>query len=104
MKRVMAIFVSLGLALSAQASMAAGKWSVADERACLGSGGKVVQGLMGPACSRPTKDAGRACTDGDQCEGFCLDTGKGGQCDAFTLKFGCFPIIEDGRRVTICVD
>ena len=60
-------------------------------------------------------DAGRRCTDGDQCAGDCRvsdskaplregDTAVG-QCQANSNGFGCFTRVEDGKaEPTLCVD
>jgi hypothetical protein len=57
-------------------------------------------------CDLPTSDAGQPCTDSTQCEGMCLagDTAEVGACSPTTLNFGCFPIMEGGQQLTICVD
>jgi hypothetical protein len=61
-------------------------------------------------CICPTKDAGKNCTDGLQCEGACIvsDTGfqvvesgtsKGywvGTCSQYDVTYGCYRIIPDG--------
>ncbi len=60
-------------------------------------------------------DAGKRCTDGDQCAGDCrvsdskaqLREGDAavGQCQATSNGFGCFTQVEDGKaEPTLCVD
>ena len=60
-------------------------------------------------------DAGRRCTDGDQCAGECrvadvtarpaAGAAVVGQCQADSNRFGCFTRVEDGRaEATLCVD
>jgi hypothetical protein len=62
-------------------------------------------------------DAGRRCTDSDQCEGTCRLNGEPsptvrpgsaavGQCQASNASnFGCFTTVEDGKvDATLCVD
>ena len=83
----------------------------------------VVGGRMQPVCRRQTEvcvvafaDAGKPCTDGDQCQGDCRaepsdrppalnDADVRGVCQADSDPCGCFTTIEDGRpERTICVD
>jgi hypothetical protein len=61
-------------------------------------------------CICPTKDAGKDCTDGQQCEGACIvsdngfqivesGTSKGywvGQCSQYDVTYGCYRIIPTG--------
>ena len=71
-----------------------------------------MRGLAG--CSIPYADAGKTCTDGDQCRGDCRvtepDQAMGdkpitGQCQASSSPFGCFARVEDGRSTGfLCVD
>ena len=60
-------------------------------------------------------DAGRRCTDGDDCAGDCrvddvanapaAGSNAVGQCQANSSRFGCYTTIEDGKAgATICVD
>lgn len=74
------------------------------------------QGLLGrDGCVLPLADAGKRCTDGDQCLGDCravdgpsfpqIGQAATGQCQANTSPFGCFTRVEDGRaEATLCVD
>lgn len=60
-------------------------------------------------------DAGKRCTDGDQCAGECRTADAGarpmegtaavGVCQATSNQFGCFTRVEDGKaEPTLCVD
>ena len=54
-------------------------------------------------CVKRTRDSGKRCTRGTQCEGLCL--ARSGTCAPFTPLFGCNEILQDdGRRVTLCLD
>jgi hypothetical protein len=54
-------------------------------------------------CVKQTRDGGKQCTRGTQCEGLCL--ARSGSCAPVTPLFGCNEIFEDdGRRVTLCID
>ena len=70
--------------------------------ACEAAGGQIVVGLAGPTCAKPTKDAGKACSDSSQCEGFCLAQTK--TCTPTSPYFGCFAVLERGQTPTLCVD
>lgn len=87
-------------------------------QACAAAGG-----TMQPVCRRQIEtcviayaDAGKPCTDSDQCQGDCRaepsdrppalnDTGVKGFCQANSDPCGCYTTIEDGKPArTICVD
>ena len=54
-------------------------------------------------CVNKTRDGGKQCTKGTQCEGLCL--ARSGTCAPLAPLFGCNEIFEDdGRRVTLCID
>jgi hypothetical protein len=54
-------------------------------------------------CVKQTRDGGKQCSKGTQCEGLCL--ARSGTCAPVTPLFGCHDILEDdGRRVTLCID
>lgn len=54
-------------------------------------------------CVQQTRDGGKQCTRGTQCEGLCL--ARSGTCAPLAPLFGCNEILEDdGRRVTLCID
>jgi len=98
--------------------------------ACMRGGGRIERGGMVGAqqCVTPYADAGKRCTDGDQCLGDCradssspLPPASGeptgvlpdspshdatvGVCQADSDGFGCFTNIEDGRaEATLCID
>lgn len=87
-------------------------------RACRGDWGR--HGMLGyGSCICRTRDAGRRCTDGRDCEGICLQTGTErvvtrrcrtrdcieeygmravGRCSEFVGQFGCHTYIPDGAR------
>jgi hypothetical protein len=60
-------------------------------------------------------DAGKRCTDGDQCQGDCRVEGNSvvpegrpvtaGVCQVDSNRFGCFTTVKNGRaEPTLCVD
>lgn len=66
-------------------------------------------------CVAPYADAGKRCTDSDQCAGQCrVPDGAArpaqgaavvGRCQADDNPFGCFTRVEDGKaEATLCVD
>ena len=84
---------------------------------CAARGGsmKAVGRLQSMQCVVPYADAGKTCTDGDQCAGECRTadvtqrpmegTSVSGQCQATSEPFGCFTRVEDGKATaTLCVD
>ncbi|MBW8304097.1 MAG: hypothetical protein K0M78_09180 [Brevundimonas sp.] len=84
---------------------------------CLARGGQMQpQGRMQTLqCVVAYADAGKRCTDGDDCQGECRiaeaaaapDAGAaaGGQCQATSSRCGCYTTVEDGKaQATICVD
>ncbi len=87
--------------------------SVTNETECAAVGGQWTQLGRVPVkqCLRQTSDAGKACTDSEQCEGQCLapegsvdGTQVGGSCSVDTNPFGCQQRLRDGMASTICVD
>lgn len=55
------------------------------------------------ACIKLTRDSGKRCTAGGDCEGECL--ARSGTCAPYTPLFGCNEILQDnGSRVTLCLD
>ena len=67
-----------------------GVWSVAGD-----TGARI--------CVYQTRDGGKACTKGTQCQGQCL--ARSGSCSPITPLFGCNEILDDGgRRVTLCIN
>ena len=62
-------------------------------------------------CDLPTSDAGRACRDSAECEGYCLSDATPilnifvrGQCSKFQHIVGCQGVVVRGRVATTCVD
>ena len=90
--------------------------SSAEREACMAKGGMVEQRgrMQAELCVVPYADAGKACTDGDQCEGKCIAEGAVGTppgetttgiCQRDDKLFGCFGEVENGRIENgICVD
>lgn len=89
----------------------------AEAGACSARGGtlKAVGRLQSMQCIVPYADAGKRCTDGDQCQGDCRVEGSSGilegrpvsngVCQADSDRFGCFTTVEDGKAsATLCVD
>lgn len=87
------------------------------EAACAARNGTMqrVGRLQTLQCVVRYADAGRRCTDGDQCQGDCRYEGDGsavapnapvsGVCQADSNNFGCHTSVEDGRiGVGICID
>ena len=88
-----------------------------DAAACARAGGKMLpQGRMQSVrCVISYADAGRRCTDGDDCAGDCriddvADTptagaNAAGKCQVNSSRFGCYTTVEGGKaEATICVD
>jgi hypothetical protein len=82
---------------------------------CARLGGYVQRvGLLGnEACVVAYKDAGKACTDGSQCEGDCWgearpykpDEPAVGKCQPTNMPFGCNSRINNGvASPVLCVD
>ena len=101
----------------AQAAPTAAQTPADDASACAAKGGKMLpQGRMQSVrCVITYADAGRRCTDGDDCAGDCrvddvanapaAGSNAVGQCQANSSRFGCYTTIEDGKAgATICVD
>lgn len=88
-----------------------------DATACAARGGKMLaQGrLQTLRCVINYADAGKRCTDGDDCQGDCRIEDVGGapragaaavgQCQASNNPFGCYTLVEGGKaEATLCVD
>jgi hypothetical protein len=55
------------------------------------------------ACVKRTKDGGKRCMSGKDCDGDCL--ARSNTCAPFTPLFGCNEILQDdGVRMTLCLD
>ncbi|MBI1685756.1 hypothetical protein [Caulobacter hibisci] len=83
--------------------------------ACTARGGQIeTVGRRGlPTCVVPFADAGKACTDGSQCQGGCVlegnlepsDAPVTGQCKRSNVQFGCYAKVVGGKATSaICVD
>ncbi len=86
------------------------------EASCTAQGGTLqrVGRMQSVQCVIAYADAGKRCTDGDQCGGDCLlaDTNSVpaggaavGQCAPTSNRFGCATRVEDGKAdATLCID
>ncbi|WGM32081.1 hypothetical protein [Brevundimonas sp. NIBR11] len=86
------------------------------EAACAAQGGTLqrVGRMQSVQCIIAYADAGKRCTDGDQCQGDCLAPAASaipagqaatGQCAADSNRFGCATRVEDGKAdATLCID
>ena len=80
-----------------------------DIAACKAEGGAVmpVCRMQKPMCVLPYRDAGKSCTDNDQCEGRCVAEGEAataGTCETDNDPCGCVTEMVGGKPRTICVD
>lgn len=109
----------LAAACTPQTSTGAGSdapMQSADASACAARGGtmKQVGRLQSWQCVITYADAGKRCTDGDQCQGDCRiegntgvtpGTAATGVCQATSDRFGCNTLVEDGKAgATLCID
>lgn len=106
------------LALAACAPMTEGPTTAptVDIAACTANGGEVkpICRMQKPACIFTYKDAGKACTDSDQCEGRCVAADGAmpeggatvaGVCETDNDVCGCSAEIVGGKAVAgRCVD
>ena len=88
----------------------------ADAAQCRAGGGLIERRgrLRAEACVQPFADAGRVCSDNDQCAGDCItdiaeqENGSAnvtGMCQADDRPFGCFAKVVNGRATGgICID
>ena len=88
----------------------------AEASSCATRGGEMrrVGRMQSWQCIIRYADAGKRCTDGDQCAGDCRVAGEthlaegarsAGVCSADSDRFGCHTTIEDGRATaTLCID
>lgn len=116
---IAALALSLTAACSPMAEQApdAGAPAQTSEAACAAQGGTLqrVGRLQSVQCVIAYSDAGKRCTDGDQCQGDCRYEGDAsavaagasvtGVCQADSNRFGCSTRVEDGKPdATICID
>ncbi|SDW50514.1 hypothetical protein [Roseicitreum antarcticum] len=76
----------------------------AEQAACLGRGGIYQRVGLGEirACVFTTRDNGKTCASGADCEGTCL--ARSGTCAPLTPLYGCHEIVQDnGLRTTQCL-
>jgi putative hemolysin len=84
---------------------------------CAARGGELrpVGRMQSLQCVIKYVDAGKRCTDGDDCLGDCRieevanapreGAAAVGQCQASSDRFGCFTTVENGRAgATLCID
>lgn len=89
----------------------------ADPAACKAAGGGIrpVCRMQQAACVIAYKDAGKACTDSDQCQGRCVTGDEGdapvagsatiGLCEADSDPCGCSTEVIGGKAAsTLCID
>ncbi len=85
-----------------------------DREACWEANGSYIRGIdtnRTRICVKPYSDAGKNCTDSDQCEGRCLglqdeETEEyNGFCQNNNNPFGCFPVMTEGKSepTEVCV-
>lgn len=115
------ILTSLVLALAActpmpPATSTPGQSATADAAACRERGGTLrpVGRMQSLQCVVPYADAGKVCTDGDQCAGDCRAAPDAnfdapgpisGFCQADSDRFGCVTTLEDGKVASaMCID
>ncbi len=72
--------------------------------ACEAAGGAFVRTGHGlQSCQSRTRDAGKSCRTGSDCDGACL--ARSMSCAPVRPLFGCNDVVEDdGRRVSLCID
>ncbi|CAN5374308.1 hypothetical protein BH09PSE1_BH09PSE1_14500 [soil metagenome] len=87
-----------------------------DASSCAARGGEIrrVGRMQSEKCVIRFADAGKQCTDGDQCAGDCRiestpfpNAGQAaeGKCQAESQNFGCHASVEDGKASpAICID
>lgn len=72
---------------------------------CTRSGGQMMASGIANArvCIHDTRDSGKVCRRGSECEGDCL--ARSGTCSPVRPLFGCNEILMDsGARATLCRD
>ena len=100
----------------AEQAPAAGTPGQSAEAACAAQNGTLqrVGRMQSVQCVIAYADAGKRCTDGDQCGGDCLlaegasvapGATAAGQCAPTSNRFGCATRVEDGKAdATLCID
>lgn len=76
-----------------------------EEAACVKKGGLWIHAGKSIAftCVKITRDSGKQCRRGTDCQGVCLARSK--TCAPYDPLFGCNEILQDdGSRVTLCID
>ena len=76
-----------------------------EEAACVKKGGLWIHAGKSIAytCVRITRDSGKQCRKGSECQGSCL--ARSMTCAPYDPLFGCNEILQDdGSRVTLCID
>jgi hypothetical protein len=124
MRRMMALPALAALLSCAPASPPAAPGLRVDAAACTAQGGAIAGGdrfgTHTRRCVTPFTDAGRSCTDGDQCAGRCLFDYRGsayslagdppageaaGRCEAESGTLGCLSEVRNGRVMRpVCAD
>lgn len=112
-----ALFAAACQPLPAGGTMPATQTSADAAAACAARGGEMQpQGRMQTLqCVIAYADAGKRCTDGDDCQGDCrvedvtaappAGAAAVGQCQARSGRFGCYATVEAGKaEATLCVD
>ena len=111
----LALMASACSPMSAQAPDGA-TTSQSAEAACAARNGTLqrVGRLQSVQCVIAYADAGKRCTDGDQCGGDCLlpegasvaaGAAAAGVCAPTSNRFGCATRVEDGKAdATLCID
>jgi hypothetical protein len=116
MRIVLAALVLLALTACAPMGDGPSTGPAVDVAACTANGGKVkpVCRMQKPACIFDYADAGKACSDSDQCQGRCVaaegampegGVAAKGVCEADNDVCGCSTEIVGGKAVAgRCVD
>ena len=99
----------------AQTSLVELAASIQTEKECRAYAGewRKVGKLQQPACVLTAHDAGKMCSDSEQCQVACLaketgakiGTSVAGQCASTTVLFGCRTYVSSGKaEPTLCID
>lgn len=74
---------------------------------CGGKWGVLSMDLNMTGCNPKTSDAGKSCTNYDQCVGICLakdESSVSGTCSEYKFSLGCTLEFSDGQPVMLCRD